>query len=50
MDLEETEGLNDYAGEGQQQFNRSTDRSFSYYLAWEFGEDIHLLKLQRLRN
>jgi hypothetical protein len=25
MDLEETEGRSNYAGEGQQQFNRSTD-------------------------
>jgi hypothetical protein len=38
MDLEETETRNDYAGEGQQQFNRPTDRvvveSYSYE-KWE---------------
>jgi hypothetical protein len=27
MDLEETEGSNDFAGEGQQQSNRPADRS-----------------------
>jgi hypothetical protein len=29
MDLEETEAKNDCAAEGQQQFSRPTDRSYS---------------------
>jgi hypothetical protein len=33
MDLEETEARNDYAGEGQQQFNRQIDQKRELFIA-----------------
>jgi hypothetical protein len=47
MDINETGGMKEFAGEDWQQFNRPTDDA---YPAKEFSGDTHLLKLQCQQN
>jgi hypothetical protein len=50
MDVEETEAKNNCAGEGQQQFNRPTDRKVAY-ISYEvpcFIRETNLTLLHRI--